>query len=779
MKRILLTFLSLLLFLLLPSFLARAQAPRHFLVTLDLPDPQARTAILQQGYQLWGATLQDITLVVDEQALISLQKKGYQIHSIQPLDFPANFEDYHNYAEMVAEITAVAAQYPEIVRLQSLGQSHQKREIWALRITDQPDNNEPDEKGILIFANTHAREHLTLEQALFLIHDLTENYGIDGEVTNLVNQRDIWIIPDLNPDGTEYDIAGSNFRWWRKNRRDNGNGTFGVDLNRNFGYKWGCCGGSSGNTSSELYRGPASFSEPESQIIRDFVLTHPQLTSSISLHTWGELILYPYGYTYTNIPSDMDPTDYNIFRALSRGIADRNGYRPQQASDLYITDGDSDDWLYGELGIYAITWELYPRTSNPGFYPSDNVIPVQTARNRSALRYTIAMADDPAKSIGAGQDMIPPEITITAPLSPTVLYAYTPLTVTVAVSDNVGVTTVAYFLDGKPADVVTTPPFTTTLTLDLGTYQLRAQAFDAAHWQNTTDPITLTIQTDPNATPTPTVTPTSSPTPTATATLTPTATATPTPSTTPTITPTPTLTPSPTVTPTATPTPLIICDELVRNGDFEAKDAWIFPDTPATARYSNEQAHQGLRSARLGLLPGAQIDAAPRPQQTLWGELAPLGAAYSAVYQTISIPLDTYAVTLDFWHYAGSEENNNNDWQRVMLLKPGSFQKIKEFIRLREGEEVWKQLSFNLTAYRGRDVVLYFEVYNDSTGATGRTWMYVDDVRVQSCNAPSPTPTVTPVPATATPTASPTAGPSPTPILTPIPLYLPLLFTAQ
>ncbi|NOZ49510.1 MAG: zinc carboxypeptidase, partial [Chloroflexi bacterium] len=712
----------LLVLLLLPAILARAQAPTHFLVTLELPDPRLRSAVLQQGFPLWGATLHDLTLVVDGEQLRSLQKLGYTVSSLQPLDFPLHFEDYHNYSEMVAEIDAVAAQYPDIVRLVSLGKTIEQRDVWALRITDHPDADEPDEKAILIFANTHAREHLTVEQALFLIHDLVQNYGHDGEITNLVNQRDIWIIPSLNPDGAEYDIGGSSFRWWRKNRRDNGNGTFGVDLNRNFGYQWGCCGGSSGFPGNSLYRGPAPFSEPETQTIRDFARAHPHLTTSISLHTWGELLLYPYGYTYTDIPVDMDATDYQIFRALGSGVSDRNGYRLQQASDLYITDGDSDDWLYGELGIYAFTWELYPRSSNPGFYPNDSVIPVQTERNRSALRYAIAMADDPAKSIDAGQDMQPPGIQITSPLTTSTLFEGAPITVTVDITDNVGVTTVAYWLDDQPLAVADQPPFSIVFTATLGMHRLGARAYDAAHWQADATALALDVLTDPNASPTPT----------------------------PTLSPSPTLTPTLTPSPTPTPTPVYVCAEGVRNGDFEADSDWIMPGTPATARYSSEQAHQGLRSARLGLLPGASLDDSLQPATTLWGEKVPAGAAYSTAYQTLSIPAQLHSATLSFWLYSGSEATGN-DWQRVMLLKPGSFSKIREFMRVLENDQVWKQYQFDLTPYRGRDVVLTFEVYNNSTAATGRTWMYGDDVSLQVCNAPSPTPTLTPSP-TPTPT---------------------------
>lgn len=711
--------------------------------------------LMQQGFALWGATPENITLVVSSRELKALQSLGYRIQDMRPLDFPVDFEDYHTYDEMVAVIQDVAAQHPDIVRLHSLGKTIEQRDVWALRISDRPDENEPDEKAILIFANTHAREHLSLEQALFLIDDLVQNYGRDGEITNLVNQRDIWIIPSLNPDGAEYDIKYPVFAWWRKNRRDNGDGTFGVDLNRNFAYQWGCCGGSSASTSSELYRGPAPFSEPESQIIRDFALSHPQLTTSISLHTYGELVLYPYGYTYTDIPPDMDPTDYQIFRALAQGVADRNGYRPRQGSDLYITSGDTDDWLYGELGIYAFTWELYPRTYSPGFYPPDDVIPAQTARNRSALRYAIAMADDPAKSIVAGQDMLAPAISLTSPLSNTLLVENTPITATVQVTDNVGVTTVAYWLDDQPLAVSDVPPFSLTFSTTVGLHELKARAYDAAAWFADSQPLTITVLADPNATATPTPT----------ATLTPSATPTPT------ATPSPTSSPTPTVTPTATP--LTACRELVRNGDFEAESDWLMPQTPATARYTSQQVHGGERAARLGLLPGATLDPFAQPPFTPWGESVPAGAAYSTAYQKLALPVDLQSATLSFWLYTGSEASDG-DWQRVAFLKPQTYSKLRVFLRTLQNEQAWHRFSYDVRAFAGREVLLYFEVYNDSTANSERTWLYVDDVSLEICLPGTPT-------ATPSPTLSPTPGPTPTstptPTITPTPLrhYLPWL----
>lgn len=256
----------------------------------------------------------------------------------------------------------------------------------------------------------------------------------------------------------------------------------------------------------------------------------------------------------------------------------------------------------------------------------------------------------------------------------------------------------------------------------------------------TAAPATTATET---ALPTATATATATPTATATsmATLLPTATRTETarPSATPTATvsaaPTETLTP--TTTPPNSPTPTataLACAERVNNGGFEATAAWIFPSTANPAGYSTAAVHTGARAARFGLLPGraTQLLRSSAPERNLIGELAPAGAAYSSGYQTISIPTNVTRATLTFWYNPGTADPAN-DFQRVMLLNPVTYAVKKTLMKVAENDRTWKQASFDLTAYRGQSIVLYFETYNNSTGSTGRTWMYLDDVSVQAC----------------------------------------------
>jgi carboxypeptidase T len=321
-------------------------------------------------------------------------------------NFPAKDSRYHNYPEIVVEIMAAQAAFPDIVQVFSIGQSYKGREIWAAKVSDNVATDEP-EPEVLIDALHHSREHLTTEQALYLLKILSQDYAGDATVKRLVDSRETYIIFALNPDGLQYDLTGNPYKAWRKNRQPNAGSTkIGTDLNRNYDYAWGCCHGSSGSPGSLTYRGKRPFSAPETQALRDFVKSRvvdgrQQIRTHITLHTNGELILWPYGHTRTDVPPDMSRVDHAAFVALGKRMAQRNGYKPEQSSQLYITDGDQIDWMYGRYRIFSFTWELYPkehfRTSD--FYPPDERIAAQVARNRSALLYIIDKADCPYSPI--------------------------------------------------------------------------------------------------------------------------------------------------------------------------------------------------------------------------------------------------------------------------------------------------------------------------------------------------------------------------------------------
>ncbi|MFB7269249.1 M14 family metallopeptidase [Streptomyces sp. NPDC056244] len=377
-----------------------------------------RTALARTGVTIDESDSESVVVSADPAQARKLRALGYDPTPlgavpdrtldgvIEPFDFPSADSRYHNYAEMTSEINTVIAANPGLVSQRVIGTSYQGRNMVAIKISDNvaTDENEPE---VLFTHHQHAREHLTVEMALYLLKELTSDYGTDSRVTNLVNSREIWIIPDLNPDGGEYDVATGSYRSWRKNRQPNSGSTaVGTDLNRNWAYRWGCCGGSSGSASSDTYRGAAAESAPEVKVVANFVRSRvvggtQQIKAGIDFHTYSELVLWPFGYTTADTTTGMTLDDRNAFATVGQKMAASNGYTPEQASDLYITDGSIDDWLWGTYKIFSYTFEMYPSSSSGGgFYPPDEVIDRETSRNRDAVLQLLENADCFYRSIG-------------------------------------------------------------------------------------------------------------------------------------------------------------------------------------------------------------------------------------------------------------------------------------------------------------------------------------------------------------------------------------------
>ncbi|TLS45129.1 zinc carboxypeptidase [Streptomyces montanus] len=391
---------------------------RQYEIQLDHSTAATRTAIARTGVSVDEADEETVVVSGRASQVRKLRGLGYEVSPLGSapdrsssrdasiLDFPSADARYHNYAEMNTEINQRLSAYPNIMSKRVIGKSHQGRDIVAIKISDNvgTDESEPE---VLFTHHQHAREHLTVEMALYLMRELGAGYGSDSRITNMVNNREIWIVPDLNPDGGEYDIATGSYRSWRKNRQPNsGSSNVGTDLNRNWNYRWGCCGGSSGSTSSETYRGPAAESAPEVKVVADFVRGRvvggkQQIKAAIDFHTYSELVLWPFGYTYSDTTTGMTADDRNAFATVGKKMGASNGYTAEQSSDLYITDGSIDDYLWGSQKIFGYTFEMYPSSSSGGgFYPPDEVIERETSRNRDAVLQLLENSDCMYRSIG-------------------------------------------------------------------------------------------------------------------------------------------------------------------------------------------------------------------------------------------------------------------------------------------------------------------------------------------------------------------------------------------
>ena len=311
-------------------------------------------------------------------------------------DFPPADARFHNFSRTVATLQDLHNKHSDITKLETIGKSVEGRDLWALHINTTPaslQSGTSAKPGAVFMGDHHAREHVSVEIPLMFAQYLLDNLA-DPKIAAMIDSRDIWIIPMVNPDGAEYDIQNGTYAWWRKNRRNNGDGTYGVDLNRNYGFEWGT-GGSDKDTSSDIYMGPAPFSEPETLAVKNFIDAHLNTKVLLTFHTFSELVLYPWGHTYDAVGTTKD---LDVFKKMATTMAAWNHYTAEQSSALYIASGDTTDWAYGAHGIFAFTFELSPSSmSDGGFYPGAAAIDKVFNDNLKPCLYLLDTADDPYK----------------------------------------------------------------------------------------------------------------------------------------------------------------------------------------------------------------------------------------------------------------------------------------------------------------------------------------------------------------------------------------------
>ena len=290
-------------------------------------------------------------------------------------DTPANFElgsmgGFYTYAQMLQELDDMHSLYPNLITAKaqiSNFLTYENRPIYSVKISDNPDVDE-NEPEMLFTAIHHAREPASMQQLIFYMWYLLENYATDDEIKGIVDNTEQFFIPVLNVDGYIYnettDPNGGGF--WRKNRRLNNDGSRGVDNNRNYSYHWGESGVSNDGY-GETWPGTAPFSEAENQASKWFCEQH-NFVMAINNHTYSQLLLYPFGYDY-NVPTP----DNSIFEAISGLMVSQNGYSNVISSDLYPAAGDSDDWMYGDTSTKNKIFSMTPEIG-ASFWPDQSEI---------------------------------------------------------------------------------------------------------------------------------------------------------------------------------------------------------------------------------------------------------------------------------------------------------------------------------------------------------------------------------------------------------------------
>jgi carboxypeptidase T len=282
---------------------------------------------------------------------------------------------YLTYSEALDELDSMLLNFPSLVTAKaSIGTTIEGRTMWMVKISDNP-NVDESEPEVLYDALHHAREPMALMQMIYYMQYLLENYGTNAEVTYLVNNREMFFVPIVNPDGYVYNETTNpgGGGMWRKNRRNNGNGTYGVDINRNYGHFWAYDTiGSSPTPSSDRYCGPSAFSEPETQNMRDFCNAR-QFKTALNYHSFGNLLIYPWGW----LPSYYTP-DSNLYFTFAQILTDENGYTAGTGNETvnYTTNGSADDWMYGEQITKGKIMSLTPEVGDQAefFWPQQQFI---------------------------------------------------------------------------------------------------------------------------------------------------------------------------------------------------------------------------------------------------------------------------------------------------------------------------------------------------------------------------------------------------------------------
>ena len=386
----------LLLLLVLPVYLIAGSV-----VSVRVTEPRLRL-LLREGYDILSYspktgkvliyTKQVDKLKIPYRYIIKDTRKWWK-----KSPFKRDFGPYYTYDEAVSEMDRLHSLYPELVGEKfPIGITWEGRVIWAFEITHF-DGNENSRPAVLYEAAIHGCEFGGVSTLFGFVWYLVRNYGKNSDVTNVLNYRRLYIIPIVNPDGYVYNESSDGF--WRKNKRDNDNdgifeeGDDGVDLNRNFSYKWAYDNtGSSPDPGSATYRGPAPFSEPESRAVK-WITDSIQPVVAMDYHTYSNLLMFPWGYD--NIPAEDD----SLLRAFASKMTETNGYEVGRPGELlYNANGVTIDWWYSDSThpkIFAYTAEV-----GENFWQPDTFIILAQINENIPMNMLLAeMAGDTSKSL--------------------------------------------------------------------------------------------------------------------------------------------------------------------------------------------------------------------------------------------------------------------------------------------------------------------------------------------------------------------------------------------
>ncbi len=387
---------------------------RYSVVRVALGSAGDLRRIAGLGIALEGGRLRDssrVELILEENEVRRIRDAGFVTETVVSdwhaayaarlkSDTPASLfstraRDFHlgsmggylTLAEVEADVDSMHARYPHLIGARdSIGRSLEGRTIWGVSISGNPGSG-AQTPCVLFTSLHHAREPEGMMVLIYFMWYVLEQYGADEEVTALLDSREMYVVPVVNPDGYAYNAltypAGGGL--WRKNRHVNDDGSFGVDLNRNYGFQWGYDDIGSGRQQSDNdYRGTAPFSEPETQAMRD-LCQRKKPACALNYHAFANDLIYPWGY------SDLPTQDSLFYKRLAEYLTVHNYYTYGTGGFTigYLTNGDSDDWMYGDTELKPRIFAMTPEvgSADDGFWPLPSRIqPIADANLEANIR---------------------------------------------------------------------------------------------------------------------------------------------------------------------------------------------------------------------------------------------------------------------------------------------------------------------------------------------------------------------------------------------------------
>jgi len=302
-----------------------------------------------------------LDVILDDEQVFDLQQLGIELETLA-VEPEGVDPDYKDNARVLAVLQELSKRYPTLARVVEVNSwlglppSHGQRPFYALVISDNV-HLEEDEPTVAFNGLHHARELMTVEAVLDITEKLLEGYAKDPGIRRLVDSLELWFLPVINPDGLDHVLTSD--AWWRKNRRPNDAKTFGVDLNRNYPFKWGACNGSSASPGSDTYRGPAAASEPEARLLMTLARDR-HFALNVSYHSYGNVVLYPpYGCGTAKLPTGATEFMAGVAKTYAGLMTKDDGKGVYDfRNKLYSVDGLDRDWFFNELGTLAFVTEI-------------------------------------------------------------------------------------------------------------------------------------------------------------------------------------------------------------------------------------------------------------------------------------------------------------------------------------------------------------------------------------------------------------------------------------